>query len=533
MLLLWSCAKVGVPPGGPEDKTGPTILHHVPEADAINVPRKLTARLVFSEPVSRASVEAALFFAPEPGNRLRYAWHGNSLELEYLDSLAADRTYVISVGSSAKDQRGNPVGFTYTMAFSTGAQIDRGRLAGVIADESAAQAVAVWAYALSAGDTVDPALRSPEYRLQAARDGSFRFGYLAQGRYRVFAVQDRNFDGKWQPSTERVGIAPWDVTVTDTVDAWACFKLSRQDTAALRILGVREIDQTRYEVKLGAALDSAQVWQFTQANQLPVTAIAAVVDSGGTDTWQVFTGVPLEPGAWTIRTSDGRLQDTLTVRARPDTSRPRVRETIPLANRPARTLSPFQIEFSEPVLTADGFADSLLIISTKPETLRVVTDFKGSPTAGLTFVAEPPYVEGESYFLRVDGRLIHDVSGNQLADTTVEFRFSYYPADSLGSVAGEIANESGPFLIRLLHAQSRIAVLTERIVASTFRIDRLVPGKYVLEVISDRAPDNPGRFDYGSVYPMVFSEPFSESADTVTIRARWEYETTIPWSIHP
>jgi hypothetical protein len=542
-LVIYSCAKTGMPPGGAEDKSGPTILAHYPPADAVNVERRMIASLEFSEPVNRSSVEASLFLAPEPGNRLKYRWRGRSLDLIYLDSLAENRTYVITVGSAIKDLRGNPAGQPYTIAFATGAQIDRGRIGGLIADEETPNVISIWAYDLALRSAPDPAQDAADYALQADRNGYFKFGYLRLGNYRVFAVHDRNLNRRWDMAGETIGIPPWDVVITDSAESYLSFRMSNQDTSKIGIVRVKEIDARRLEVRFSRRVDDAEEWTLSSDHGVLVHAKLLRYSKDEPNTAYVFAEEPLTKGTWIISGSINEFPqpyvatDTFTVQARPDTSRPKIVRQIPDGKLPARELSRFELYTDEPVRISPIFADSCRIVSNNQETLSVHlvgTTSESDVSHGVTsisLVGEPPFVEGQSYTLQFDGRWIMDLDSNYYADSSAALNFAFYTADSLGSVRGIIVGMTtgARVVLRPLAA----GVVTAQFTGNReFIFSRIPPGDCVAIV---KAAEDVIELDagFGGLFPFQFSVPFILAPDTLTVRARWETETTIHWDVHP
>ncbi len=539
LLALFSCAKVGVPPGGPEDKTGPSIVQCYPANNAVIVPRKLVARLVFSEPVNRSSVEAALFLSPDPRQRLMYRWRGQSLELIYLDSLLENRTYVISVGSQAKDLRGNPVGESITIAFSTGIAIDRGAISGWLADAESPQAVNLWAYELTADFAPDPRITPAEYSLQAGSDSRFHLGYLRAGRYRVYAVIDRNHDGLWNPAAERLAIPPWDVTVRDSSYVpWLSFRLESQDSTPVTVRAAREVHARLFDVRVSRDIRALQTTLLSESGDSN-RQLATYPDTSGRDLWHVFPERELTAGTWRVFTTGADLfgnlwtaVDTLIARARPDTARPKIVRSDPPLRGKARTVAPrMRIEFDEPI-AVDSLAPwefCFLRADTDSVDARVSID----SALFLDLTPAQPFEEGVRYRLRFNGKRLHDLSGNVFFDTTMVMPFSFYPVDSLGTFEGDLTGAgAGPFIVRALTLKKRQEVATVTMPGSgRFAIDRLPAGKYLLEVIRDA--DGSGAYSYGRFQPFQFAEPFILPPDTITIRARWQFEQRVTWPETP
>jgi uncharacterized protein (DUF2141 family) len=538
VILVESCAKVGPPPGGPEDKTGPRLIAHFPEVDATFVSRRLIASLEFSEPVNRGSIEAALFLSPEPGMRLRYRWSGRTLSLIYLDSLLEDRTYVITIGSQAKDLRGNTAGTSYTIAFSTGEYIDRGSLEGWIEGAETPQSMSIWAYAAFNDTFANPSEVSADYQLQADQDGHFLLEYLKSGVYRVFAVQDRNHDRLWNPDREVIGIPPWDVTVNDSTRPWLSFRPAMQDTAPARVRGLRFIDEYAVELRTSRPVPRLTA-NFTSPDGIQITGLDPYRDSKDEETWHVFADSALSPEEWLVNSSgvdqfesSWNDTDTLITRSRADTSRPHILFTIPKDRGATREVpASLSIEFDEPVFM-DSTGDSLFqFFSDQKDSMLARLDRISPRKYGV--VPDSAFSAGRSYQLVFDGRCFRDRTLNSLSDTTFQIGFRVYTEDSLGEITGHLnSSSSGRYLLRLFDIKNKQQI--DRMIVQgpgDFRFQRLPARKYVIEVIKDEIPDS--SYSYGRMWPFQFSEPFMSSPDTISVRARWEQVTTVNWKNNP
>ena len=170
VALSLGCAKIGPPTGGPMDKEPPRILSHYPESDALEVARDTKVEIVFSEPMNREQTEAAIFTSPT--GPLQLAWRGRRLRIAM--PLAEERTYVLTVGTGARDLRGNALTKSFTLAFATGLQLDEGLVRGrVYQDHQPVAGAHVWAYDLGTFSG-RVGLDEPSYQTQSGTDGGLR-----------------------------------------------------------------------------------------------------------------------------------------------------------------------------------------------------------------------------------------------------------------------------------------------------------------------------------------------------------------------
>ncbi|MBL0175372.1 MAG: Ig-like domain-containing protein [Ignavibacteria bacterium] len=220
LLLFAACATQKPPDGGPPDTEPPTVL----ETEPPNGSTRFTGdrvRITFDEYVNRQSFQQALHIAPFMQTPPEISWSGRSVDIRFTEPLKENRTYVVTVGTALKDANGgNALAASTTLAFATGDSIDRGSFFGKVSDDKPA-GVSLFAFALPDGraDTLNPSRVRPDYAAQCGQDGSFRFSNVAIGRYRVFAVRDRQADFFYDIETDDFG-APWgdiDLGVADSL----------------------------------------------------------------------------------------------------------------------------------------------------------------------------------------------------------------------------------------------------------------------------------------------------------------------------
>ena len=130
-LALAACATPIAPSGGPPDRTPPALVGSLPEAGATRVTGR-TLRLTFSERLDPAGAQAVTV-TPQGDRAPEVRVRGREVEV-VLPELREATTYVVTVGTELRDQRGVALAVPLTVAFATGDEIDRGRLGGVVRD---------------------------------------------------------------------------------------------------------------------------------------------------------------------------------------------------------------------------------------------------------------------------------------------------------------------------------------------------------------------------------------------------------------
>jgi len=129
LALAAGCARKLPPTGGPPDLEPPSVVRVSPDSGATSVDR--TGRLVveFSEPMDPRSASLAVEIAPLVEVKAR-RWSGRKLVLVLADSLRANQTYTLFVGTDARDQHGNALRAGRAVPFTTASVFPAGRIAG-------------------------------------------------------------------------------------------------------------------------------------------------------------------------------------------------------------------------------------------------------------------------------------------------------------------------------------------------------------------------------------------------------------------
>ncbi|MDI6869858.1 MAG: Ig-like domain-containing protein [Bacillota bacterium] len=103
------------------DSTIPMVVWSNPSSGATGVYRDTKLILRFSEPMYRASVEAA--FSLSPPVSVTFAWSEDQLVATPSSPLAAGTTYTLTLGREATDVSGNQLAAPFELSFTTGSSL--------------------------------------------------------------------------------------------------------------------------------------------------------------------------------------------------------------------------------------------------------------------------------------------------------------------------------------------------------------------------------------------------------------------------
>ena len=259
LLITFSCARQGAPPGGPVDKIPPLIVGSIPPTQSVNVLLDTDIEIMFSEGINKANIADAIFITPYPGEDVKFKVKGKKLRIELPEVLKPNRTYVFTIGTDVKDLRNNRLQQAFTLAFATGPQIDNNTISGKVYGKDKVEGVLVWAYDLSLNPSPNPQDDPAEYITQCGATGDYELSYLAQGTYRLFAVQDKERDFLYDSEYDALGIANRDVTVSSIVpDVENCiFRITIEDTTRPMLDSASPPDRNHLDVRFSESMAPA------------------------------------------------------------------------------------------------------------------------------------------------------------------------------------------------------------------------------------------------------------------------------------
>lgn len=218
--MLWGCASIGNPSGGPRDEDPPRFVRANPAPGSVNVDTTNSSiNIDFNELVNVKDAFSKVVLSPPTKNTPRVSTRGRRIVVNITDTLLSNTTYTIDFGDAIEDnnEANKLSGFAYT--FSTGPVIDSLRIGGMVLgaeDLEPQQGVFVGAY-ISKEDSAF--IRMPFERLARTDEyGRFIIRGLQDTTYRLFALKDLDndkhyanpeediawFDEIIRPSAERI-----------------------------------------------------------------------------------------------------------------------------------------------------------------------------------------------------------------------------------------------------------------------------------------------------------------------------------------
>jgi len=504
VTLFFSCATPIAPTGGPADKTGPKIEETSPETGTVNFEgRKISFE--FSEFVNRSSFEKELTIEPDLGIEFEVKWRRKTATVEFKSELPDSTTVIITVGGSTTDTRSNKIGAPIQLAVSTGDEIDKGEILGRLrnADTGKAQAdIRVMLYR-EPFDLTKPA----NYSSEPDTGGVFRFGYLREGRYRAFALDDRNRNKIWDSSnetarplnTEFINLSD---NGKDTLDVAYWFEV---DTLKPKLQAIGLLSTQRMRFRFGEEV------RFTPQTNISIT------DSSGNEYTTAFPlyipeQEPFIAFAYARQPLVANSSYRLNFSGITD---PSGNEAIGLGE--SFLGSDQEDTVSQDILTFNGenglYPDESLIVEfIRPISQQEVVDstvviegdvdFKNWPNISiqdnkLTIPPQENWLQGVDYKFLVWNPLKRK---RQLIDPDI------WDPVNFGGIEIDVSSKDSTKAFRMQLYDDKNTFSVDSTFSNFISIENIPPIKYTLVIFQDNNEN--GVWDYGSVDPYIKPEPY-------------------------
>ncbi len=539
-FFLNRCAQKMAPPGGPPDKQPPEVVKTYPAANSVGLSHLEYIEIEFSEAINKSSLVNSYWLVPEVKHGVKPKWKGNK-KVRFLlkDSLRQNQTYVFTLGTRITDLHNNRLAAPFQLAFSTGSAIDSGEVRGEIFAESREKEIFVYAYRLEDYPSPDSIWsHKARFFTQADEEGQFRLGFLPDGKYRVIALVDRDYDKTYSLGSDLVGLPYRDVELAGAQNRFAGLNLFliQEDTAAAKLEAVDTVTTRELTLRFDEPIRFNRNIEVVASDSLLGTFVPRGISLDRGDPKTLFLFFDSLPPARKMMLKirnlqdlagnplpDAGLQAEFVSATRPDTLPPALLRVVP-TNRSNQV--PYNavvtVELNQPVDTLT-FEKTFELLSEKGNPVAGKFDF--SDLRKPLFQPHSLLEKNATYKIRLYLGGLRDLWGRSFPDTTVESQFTTLDWADLGEIAGTVSASYPDWRQAVVFARpaegealyNTVTPLNQR-----YEIPFLPAGQYLLHSVVD--VNENGRWDKGATHPWQFAEPFQFYPDTVNVRKRWSTE---------
>ena len=515
VLFVISCGQRGAPTGGSKDETPPKIKASEPLNYSTNFSGQ-KIEIKFDEYVQVRSFHNEFLISPPVPVPPEYHLRGKKLILEFDSAFTPNTTYTLFFGKSIVDlNESNPLD-SNIFVFSTGEFIDSLSLEGSLYDGATLvpeKEMMVLLYK-NLNDSA-PLKVLPSY-FAPVKQGRFKFTNLAEGNYRIFALQDANHNYKYDLVTEKIAFS----------DQIIVLPKSENDSTELVLYTFLPAPKEQKAYKPNSSKEGVVKCTFA----LPAKS-ASIIDINGD--WPKDSIIE----EWS------KNRDTLTLYSSAFTAKRQFKILVHTDTTFSDTTNlliskvenKFQISTNFSVGAKNNFNDSLKFFCSEPiaeslDSIMIVgagdslyLPLNKTPR-GEALVLNYTFLPGENYRIVMPDSCIKTILSHY--NDSLEYTFTMQAEGVYGNLLLHPKFESKhAYIFQLTAANQLVREMAFDTVPSSIEFKGLTAGEYQLKVIVDA--DHNGRWSPGSYHDKKAPEKIILYPKGITVRSNWDME--IDW----
>ena len=521
--LFFSCATPTTPTGGPRDENPPVIDTALSTPNFQTKFLKQNISLTFNEWVMLEDVFNQVIISPPLQHKPEIYIKKKSVIIAWdeREILRENVTYTFNFGESVKDLTEKNPAEKLRFVFSTGEFIDSLTLSGKVIDATDGkplEKIRVMLYASQTDSVVKT--QKPLYLSITDKEGRFKMENVRSDTFSLFALEDINFNYKFDLANERIGFP----------DSLLYLNQNLSDSLVLQVfqekplLRLNATDLKSYGVVKALFNQTPEkILVFTD------TIAPFLYKEYVKDTLKLWYNPALVKNPWQLRLQNG-VNSFDTINFNPPASIQNM-GNLRLENTPESGISRFTLKPGEPIpifLSRPVFsANASKIIQVKDSLPPSDTLFFEQDTVNPRLISlHGRWQEGNTYKLTLPPGTIEDIYGK--TTDSLKFTISIGKTEDYGNLAVKFSliDSAMNYIIQIIDDSQRIFYENQVHGKSpeNLSLKLLSPGKYTLKVIKDE--NNNGIWDTGNL--LNHRQPEKIALIPVEeIKANWDVETTV------
>ncbi|MDD2411305.1 MAG: Ig-like domain-containing protein [Bacteroidales bacterium] len=524
---VWSCAQILAPTGGPRDTEPPKLLRTSPEQRSTHVTQN-EFKLSFDEFFSLQNPNNNVLISPPLSHSPEFKTKGKVLIVNIKDTLKSNTTYSINFANCIRDITENNTIKTLTYIFSTGSFIDSNSIKGKVVNAQTLLPEKEVSVVLYKSDIDSlPITEKPYYLTKTNETGEFAFSFLAEGRYAIYALLDKNNNmisdlasEAFAFHNEMIESKPLaDISESDFIDLYL---FTHADT----IQRINRSFSTAKGLQTLAFKNPYQEIEFSVLNESIKNERFYFEFNTTKDSVQIYD---LEMSVDTIllKVSDLNFADTLKFTTQQEPPRRGVKRGVEASNHLFGSLIdgehaflPTYIEFSFPI--KEILNEDFTMIKDEVDTLSGKMFINESLPKRVMLSFEK--LAKSKYAISIPDSII--IGYNGLTNDSINQLINVRDEADYGHFTAKIKyNQTVPVLVQLVDEQGKILEETTIFNSEDLHYRNKLPKTYRMAFVFDI--NNNGRWDTGNYFTKMQPEPKHFLEKPFAVKANWEIEESI------
>ncbi|WP_196891316.1 Ig-like domain-containing protein [Aureivirga marina] len=489
-LLAVSCAKRGMPSGGPKDETAPYLVSASPNNETVNFDSK-KVRINFNKYVKLQDLFNQLIISPPMENMPEITPVGSAtkfINIKINDTLAKNTTYIFNFGNSVVGNNEGNILHDFKYVFSTGNYIDSLTVSGNVVDafdRETEKNVSVLLYEVNNKFTDSIIYKeNPKYISNTLDSTYFQFTNLKAGKYVMVALKGGSQNSyKFNPKTMKIGFVSEPVTIpTDTMYTIKLFK----EELPLQVYKPKEEYQGKLDFGYEGNADSLQIDVISEVPSDFTYFITKEKEKDTLNYWfKPYEGID----SLSFNVHKKEYAEDFTVKLRTKKI-----DSLNVTNNVTRDLhlkDTFNISANIPLISVDTTKIQLFEKDSVEVTQKNIYLSKDKINLYIDFKKK----QNENYKIDFLPGALKDFF--EETNDTLQYRFQTKSIADYGNLFLDIEGvEKYPIIVQLLDENDNVlqTILSDKM--ETIKFDQLEQNSYALRIIIDENKN--GKWDTGS-----------------------------------
>jgi len=516
--LIYSCASIQQPQGGPRDTTPPKVLKMEPKNLTTNFKAKKIT-IEFDEYFKLQNEFKEFSISPELKIAPTLKTKKKTLEISFTDSLEKNTTYTLNFGKAIADINESNALKNFSYVFSTGPKLDSLSIKGKITNSSTGEPeIEAVAFILPIErDTIFGKSKPSIYTLTDS-SGNYSLNNLREGTYRIYALKEKGGDKIYQQSTDEIGFIKDSIVLKHNLDT-VNMRVFKEDAKVFRILDRRINADGSISFALNQKLKKPEV---TIVEPAALDATKFVKFSKNNDSLKIWlTDLSFDSTKVSLKSEGKLLQSSTLTRGKKETYNRTLSASDNLEDRTLNPNKSLKLTFNFPVLSVDASKITLLEDSVERTNFTVVKDSLDF----LSYHVKYPWRIKKPYQMKFGAGAFTAIFNTKNKEFTKDFKLG--SKDDYGSLIVKIVppEKNKSYIVEIIDGNKNpvnTMVITND---TTAKFANYKAGKYFIRITYDNNKN--GKWDTGNVAEGRQPEKIWNEPKELSIRALWERNETI------
>jgi len=482
-LVLVNCARTSRPDGGPKDENAPLMVTATPPYENTSF-KGNKIKLSFNEFIKLKDLNKQLVISPPmkyPPIITPQGFASKYLEIEILDTLSKNTTYIFNFGNAIEDNNESNALERFKYVFSTGSYIDslssKGEVKEVLLNTPNKNFnVLLYRMDSTFSDSI-VYKKKPSYVTKTTDSINFDFSNIKKGNYLLVALKEDVNDYLFDPKTDQIGF------YSDTI------QMPKDSLLEKKIMVFKETQPFKFgrakELKKGQLIfpfiGKQENLKVTLVSDVPSGFKSIAKFEKEKDTLNYWF-TPFETDSLNFIVSNATLRDTVTVKLRK-------KELDSLSITPnTRGLIQFRDTFflktNNPLFKIDPTKITIVNMDTLAIDFKSILDEKENKVA-LVFDKKPV----QQYTISILPEALSDIY--DFKNDSLKYQVRTKEIEDYGRITLKVENPaSKSYIIELLDSKLKLVQRDFTQTTTTIVYDLLEPKTYTIRAIEDTNNNN-------------------------------------------